>query len=79
MADKKDRLEITKPLMAQTYIDRWFYGTVNREKDENGVPVVRAEIKDLDGFVCAMASNQDELGWKLDEMVRMVLGYPYIA
>jgi hypothetical protein len=31
------------------------------------------------GFVLAIAGHQDELGWKLNEMVRMVLGYEYIA
>ena len=33
----------------------------------------------LEGFICTMAAEDDELGWKLDEMVRMVLGYQYIA
>ncbi len=36
-------------------------------------PVVYGTIKVLDGFVCAMATCQDELGSRLDELVKMVL------
>ena len=50
-------------------------GTINREKDENGVPVVRSKRKVLEGFIYAQAACQDELGEKLDEMVLMVLDY----
>jgi len=77
-ADKKDRFEITKLLMAQADIERRFFGTINRDFHVSGIPVIRDRIKADNGFVCAVASNQDELGWKLDEMVRMVLGYQYI-
>lgn len=59
--------------------ERYFYGTIRRETDADGNPVVYGKIKVLYGFICAQAANQDELGWKLDEMVRMVLGYQYIA
>jgi len=42
-------------------------------------PVCYGKIKVGDGYICAMAEDHWELGDKLDEMVRMVLGYQYIA
>ena len=58
---------------------RCFYGTIKRLTDEYGRSVVFGKINVLNGFICTMAAEDDELGWKLDEMVRMVLGYQYIA
>jgi hypothetical protein len=42
--------------------DRCFHGTIRRERDVDGNPVLRGKIKVLDGFVMAQASNQDVLG-----------------
>ncbi len=75
MADKKDRLEITELFMAQADKDRRFFGTIQRGFDADGVPAVYGKIMVLDGFVCAMASSQEELGERLDELVLMVLDY----
>ena len=61
--------------MAQACRDRRFFGTIKREIDSDGVPVVRGKIKVLDGFVCAQADAQEELGKRLDEMVLMILDY----
>ena len=48
-------------------------GTINREKDENGVPVVRSKRKVLEGFIYAQVACQDVLGSRLDTLVKMVL------
>ena len=55
--------------------DRCFYGMIQRGLDADGSPVVRGKIKVLNGFVCAQARDQWELGEKLDELVLLVLDY----
>ena len=75
MADKKYRLEITELFMAQADKDRRFYGTINRGFDADGVPVVRGKIMMQTGFILAQAGTQEELGKRLDELVKMVLDY----
>ena len=65
--------------MAQASVDKRFFGTITRCHDENEHPVVYGKITTNNGFICALAAENDELGWKLNEMVRMVLGYQYIA
>ena len=74
---KKNDIEITELFMAKAGNDwnRCFHGTIRRERDENGNPVVYGKIKINDGYICAMASDQWELGEKLDELVLMVLDY----
>lgn len=69
----KDRLQITELFMAQASRDERYYGTIQRLRDSDGVPYVYGEIKVGNGFVCARADNDVELGRKLDEMVRMVV------
>ena len=73
MTGKKDRFEITKLFMAQADIYRRFFGTILRDFDSDGSPVVRGEIKVLDGFILAQAACKDEFGSRLDELVLMVL------
>jgi hypothetical protein len=73
MADKKERLELTELFMAQADRDRRFYGTISRGFDADGVPVVRGKITVNNGFVCASAATQIELGKRLDELVKIVL------
>lgn len=75
MPNKKDRLEITELFMANPYGDfsRCYYGTIRRGTDTEGNPVVYGKIKVLKGFIYAMASDQWELGDKLDELVFMIL------
>ncbi len=47
----------------------------NSGSDSDGHPVIRCEIKDLDGFVCAMASHQDVLGKHLDKLLVLILDF----
>jgi len=75
MDSKKVRIELTELFMAQADKYRCFYGTIRRELDSDGRPLVRGKIKVNDGFILAQAGHQDELGRKLDEMVIMVLDY----
>jgi len=69
----KDPIQITELFMAQADKHRRFYGTITRGQDSTGQPVVYGKIKVNEGYVCAQAADDVELGRKLDEMVRMVL------
>jgi hypothetical protein len=76
MRNKKDcNIEITEIFMAKAGNDwsRCFHGTIRRETSADGNPVVRGKIKVNDGYISAQASDQWELGDKLDELVLMVL------
>jgi hypothetical protein len=53
--------------------DRCFHGTIKREADSEGNPIVHAKIKVKGGFIYARASDQWVLGDMLDEMVLMIL------
>jgi len=66
--------ELFNAKAGKTGWDRCFYGTIKRDIDADGHPVF-GKIKVLDGFICAMASNQWKLGDILDELVLMVLDY----
>lgn len=55
--------------------DRCFHGTIKRDIDSDGNPVVYGRIKVLDGFVCTQAKDQWELGDRLDELVLMILDF----
>jgi len=55
--------------------DRCFHGTIRREHDENGNPIVYGKIKVNDCIIYASAPDQWELGDKLDEMVLLILDY----
>lgn len=72
---KKNGIEIIELFIAKAGNDwsRCFYGTIRRERDDNGNPIVYGKIKINDGYIYAMASDQWELGKKLDEMILMVL------
>ncbi len=73
---KPMKIEITELFMCKAGEhgwDRCFYGTIKRDFDADGHPVVYGKIKVLDGFIYAQAKDQWELGEKLDEIVLMVL------
>ena len=53
--------------------DKTFHGTIRRTNDENGNPVVYGKIKVNDGIIYAKASDQWELGERLDELVLQAL------
>ncbi|MCB8999329.1 MAG: hypothetical protein H6540_04575 [Bacteroidales bacterium] len=70
------RFEITEIFMAKAGKNGWdrcFHGTIRRETDADGNPIVIGKIKVNDGYIIARARNQWELGEELDEMVLMVL------
>lgn len=79
MKSKKDmNLEITELFMAKAGKQGWdrcFHGTIKRETDDDGNPVVRGNIKVNDGQIYAQAYDQWKLGDKLDELVLMVLDF----
>lgn len=72
---KSPRIEIQELFMAKCGNDfgRCFHGTIRREHDENGNPVVYGKIKVGDGLIYASASDQWQLGTKLDSIVEMIL------
>lgn len=61
--------------MAQADTDTRFYGTIHRGSDSDGHPVIPDRIEFNNGFVCAQASDQWELGERLDELVLIILDY----
>lgn len=69
----KDRFEITELFMAKADKDRCFTGIIKRFKDAEGNPYVFSRIVMPDGFLCASAPDQNELGKKLDMMCVMIL------
>ena len=77
MQKKKELIiQITELFMAKAGkndFTRCFHGTIKREKDENGKPVVRGKIKVNDCYIWAEAEDQWKLGEMLDEMVKMIL------
>jgi hypothetical protein len=75
MDSNKDRFEITEMFMAQADINRRFYGTIRRDIDGDGNPVVYGKIKVLNGSICAQAEDQWKLGDMLDTLVLMILDY----
>ena len=73
---KPINIKITEIFMAKagkTGWNRCFHGTIRREIDEEGKPFVFSRIKVNQGNICSRASDQWELGEKLDYMVLMVL------
>jgi hypothetical protein len=74
---KKIDVQITELFMAKSGWNRCFQGTIHREKDVNGNPLLHSKIyvKDAehDCIIYALASNQDELGNMLDKIVEMIL------
>jgi hypothetical protein len=82
MKNNKSKVEITEIFMAKAGIgmkgyDRCFHGTIKRESDENGNPIVRGKIlvknNVHNGYIYAMAEDQWKLGDKLDELVILVV------
>ena len=76
MSNKKDKLEITELFMAKagkTGWDRCFHGTIKRETDADGNPVVYGKIPVGHSHIISSAKDQWQLGDRLDEMVLIVL------
>lgn len=79
---KDDKIQITELFTAKAGKDwtRYFHGTIQREKDENGKEcLVRGKIiiktHIHDGYILATGKDQWELGEKLDLLVLMILDY----
>ena len=73
---KELKIEITEIFMAKAGKNGWdrcFHGTIRRERDADGNPVVYGKIKVNDGYIYATAKDQWELGEMLDDMVLMIL------
>jgi len=79
MNKKKDmKIQLSEIFMAKAGKNGWdrcFHGTIKREFDADGSPIVIGKIKVLNGFILAQAKDQWELGEMLDEIVVMVLDY----
>lgn len=74
---KKIDIQIIELFMAKASWKRCFQGTIHREKDSNGNPILQSKIyvkNELhDCVIYAMANDQDTLGNMLDEIVEMIL------
>ncbi len=77
MERNNDRIQITELFMAKAGNDwsRCYYGTIRRETDDEGNPVVYGKIKIGEGYIIARAKDQWELGEKLDVIVFLILEY----
>lgn len=53
--------------------NKCFHGTIRRETDLDGNPIVFGKIKVKDGYIIASADDQWELGSILDQLVFMIL------
>ncbi len=75
MKKKESKIQMTELFMAKPGNDfsRTFHGTIKREQDDDGNPVVRSIIKVNNGYILAQAEDQWKLGTKLDELVLMNL------
>ena len=74
--DKPPKIEITEIFCAKAGNDwsRCFHGTIRRETDADGNPVVIGKIKVNDGYIIASAKDQWVLGEMLDQLVLINLG-----
>ncbi len=73
---KELKIEITEVFMAKAGKngrDKCFHGTIRRERDSEGNPVVYGKINVHNQIIEATAKDQWELGEKLDELVLFVL------
>ena len=73
----KDRIEIQELFMAKAGNDfsRCFYGTIKRLKNKDSSDYCFGKITVNQGYICARADTQEELGRKLDDIVLLVLDY----
>jgi hypothetical protein len=71
---EEERIQITEMFMAKADRDRCFFGIIKRFDDQKGNPVVFSKIvMPNDGFICAQANDQKNLGNNLDEICIMIL------
>lgn len=60
---------------ARNDFSRCFHGTIRRERDDDGNPVVFGKIDVNDCEIQATAKDQWELGEKLDDLVLLILDH----
>jgi len=75
---KNIKIEITEIFMAKAGKhgwDRCFHGTIRRERDDDGNPVVFGKIDVNDCEILATGKDQFELGEKLDDLVLLILDH----
>ena len=73
MSEKKDRFQISELFMAKADWNRTFIGSIERFTQEDGSTFVVGRIPVNNCTILASASNNDELGAKLDIIVKMLL------
>jgi len=76
--EKKKDIFLSEIFMAKCGIgnkgfDRCFHGSIRREHDAEGNPVVYGKIKVGAGYIYATGKDQWELGEKLDQLVVMII------
>ena len=76
----KTNIRLTEMFMAKCGrgkmgFDRIFHGTIKRDFDKNGEPIVYGKIKVNDGEITASAPDQWQLGDKLDQLVMLILDH----
>ena len=74
---KRSNLNLTELILVKAGNDwnRCYYGTIRRDHDEHGNPIIYGKIQIGSGYIYATAPDQWELGKKLDEMVHIILDY----
>lgn len=72
---KLPKIEITELFLAKKNWKEIFVGTLTRDRYEDGSEQIYAEIPVNEFIINATAPNKDELGDKLDDMVKLILDH----
>lgn len=78
MENKEDRFEITELFMVKAGQKDWsrrFLGTIKREVNGAGKPMISGRVQVNDCVIYAQAENEELLGEKLDTLVLLVLDF----
>jgi len=73
MSKKKERFELTELFLVKADWDRTFMGTIKREKDEDGRPIIRGAVMVNEGHIYSMAGILEKLGEYMDAICVMKL------
>lgn len=72
---KLPRIEITELFMAKKNWNTTFIGTVTRDRYDDGSQIICGKIPVNDCMVVAQATNDDDLGKNLDDIVTLILDH----
>ena len=72
---KDDRFQLTELFLVMADWDRTFTGTIKREKDEDGRPIVRGAVMVNEGHIYSMAGVLEKLGEYMDAICVMKLDF----